>query len=53
MERGLLDNRGSSTWLPRMWLFRISSLGDPRTQSVSNDTHGFCGNKKNRKIQEK
>jgi hypothetical protein len=46
IERGLLDNRGSRTWLPRLWLFRISSLGDPRTQTVSNNTHVFCRNEK-------
>jgi len=34
MERGVLDNRRSRTWLPRLWLFRISSLGDPRTQNL-------------------
>ena len=46
MERGLLNNKGIRTWLPRTWLFRISSLGDRRTQTDSNNTHGFCGNNK-------
>jgi hypothetical protein len=46
MERGLLDNTGSRTWLPRMWLFRISSLGDARSQTDSNNTRGFCWDNK-------
>lgn len=43
MERGWLNNRGSRAWLSRTWLFRISSLGDPRAQTALITHMDFAG----------